>query len=224
MIPDVHFSDNASQRTPCVLVLDGSGSMEGDPVNQLNAGLHTFEAQLKGNPLTALRVQVLVIVAGGASEATVVADWCDAIDFDPPTIRADGGTPLGAAMTLALHKVEAQKAAYDAYGISSTRPWILLISDGEPNDPGWELAAERCRRAELDKRVVVFPIGTRDADLEALGRFSVNDAKQLAGLDFSELFVWLSRSMTAVSQAAPGAAVQLPTTSWATTTTTTTTP
>ena len=219
MIPDVHFSENASQRTPCVLVLDGSASMAGEPIHQLNAGLHTFEAQLKGNPLTALRVQVLVIVANGAARAEVVADWCDAIDFAPPTVRADGSTPLGAAMALALQQVEDQKAAYDAYGISSTRPWILLLSDGEPNDPGWERVAEQCRRAELDKRCVVFPIGTRDADLDALGRFSVNPAKQLEGLNFSDLFVWLSRSMTAVSQSAPGATVQLPATSWESTAT-----
>ncbi len=171
MIPDVHFSDNASQRTPCVLVLDTSASMLGDPIAQLLAGLHTLEAQLKGNPLTALRVQVLVITAGGAARAEVLVDWCDAIDFDPPHLRADGSTPLGAAMALALDKVEAQKDLYDAHGISSTRPWILLVSDGVPNDPGWQRVAERCRQAELAKRCVVFPIGTRGADLDALGRF-----------------------------------------------------
>ncbi len=215
MIPDVHFADNASQRTPCVLVLDGSASMAGEPILQLNTGLHTFEAQLKGNPLTALRVQVLVIVAGGRAEAEVVADWADAIDFEPPTVRANGSTPLGAAMTLALDKVERQKDLYDAHGVSSTRPWVLMISDGAPNDPGWERVAERCRQAERDKRCVVFPIGTRDADLEALGRFSVNAPKRLDGLNFSDLFVWLSRSMTAVSQSAPGETVQLPATSWA---------
>ena len=215
MIPDVHFADNASQRTPCVLVLDGSASMAGDPIHQLNAGLHTFEAQLKGNPLTALRVQVLVIVAGGRGRAEVETEWTDAIDFTPPTVRADGSTPLGAAMALALDEVESQKAVYDAHGVSSTRPWILLLSDGAPNDPGWERVAERCRNAELDKRCVVFPIGTRDADLDALGQFSVNPPKRLEGLHFSDLFVWLSRSMTAVSQSAPGETVQLPATSWA---------
>ena len=214
MIPDVQFSDNASQRTPCVLVVDGSTSMRGDPIAQLNAGLHTFEAQLKGNPLTALRVQVLVIVAGGHGRADVVVDWCDAIDFTPPYIEAKGSTPLGAAMSLALDKVEAQKAAYDRNGISSTRPWILLISDGEPNDVGWERDAERCRWAEDARRCVVFPIGTRGADLKALGAFSNNAPKRLEGLQFSDLFVWLSRSMTAVSQSAPGERVQIPATTW----------
>lgn len=158
MIPDIQFSENASQRTPCVLVLDGSTSMRGDAIAQLNAGLHTFEAQVKGNPLTALRVQVLVIVAGGHGHADVVVDWRDAIDFVPPHIEARGSTPLGTAMSLALDKIEAQKAAYDRNGISSTRPWILLISDGEPNDVDWQRDAERCRWAESAKRCVIFPI------------------------------------------------------------------
>ena len=214
MIPDVQFNDNASQRTPCVLVVDGSTSMRGDAITQLNAGLHTFEAQLKGNPLTALRVQVLVIVAGGHGRADVVVDWCDAIDFVPPRIEARGSTPLGAAMSLALDKVEAQKSIYDRNGISSTRPWILLISDGEPNDVGWQRDAERCRWAEDARRCVVFPIGTRGANLEALGRFSNTPPKRLEGLQFSDLFVWLSRSMTAVSQSAPGERVQIPATTW----------
>lgn len=214
MIPDVQFSENANQRTPCVLVVDGSTSMRGDAITQLNAGLHTFEAQLKGNPLTALRVQVLVIVAGGHGRAEVVVDWCDAIDFVPPQIEARGSTPLGAAMSLALDQVEAQKAVYDRNGISSTRPWILLLSDGEPNDVGWERDAERCRWAEDARRCVVFPIGTRGADLEALGRFSNTPPKRLEGLQFSDLFVWLSRSMTAVSQSAPGDRVQIPATTW----------
>ena len=35
-IPGVEFVDNANQRTPCVLVLDASGSMAGEPLKQLN--------------------------------------------------------------------------------------------------------------------------------------------------------------------------------------------
>ena len=37
-IPYVEFADNANERTPCVLVLDCSGSMRGEPIKQLNAG------------------------------------------------------------------------------------------------------------------------------------------------------------------------------------------
>jgi uncharacterized protein YegL len=74
------------------------------------------------------------------------------------------------------------------------------------------MTAERCRVAEQDKKCVVFPIGTDGADLDALGKFSTKSPKKLQGLQFSELFVWLSRSMTAVSSSVPGENVQLPAT------------
>jgi uncharacterized protein YegL len=214
-IPDVAFSDNTNQRTPCVLVLDASGSMDGAPIRQLNKGLQTLEQQLKGNPMTALRVQLLVIGIGGYDQVSVLSDWCDAIDFEAPTLEANGTTPLGLGMERALEKIEAQKRAYDANGISSTRPWIIAISDGIPTDLDWKRMAQRCRDAERQKKAVIFPIGTESADFDALGQFSNNQAKRLKGLNFNELFVWLSRSMTAVSGSAPGQQVQLPTADWA---------
>ena len=42
-IPDVSFIDNSEQRTPLILVLDCSGSMEGKPIAQLNQGLKLLE-------------------------------------------------------------------------------------------------------------------------------------------------------------------------------------
>ncbi len=216
MIPDVGFSDNTNQRTPCVLVLDGSSSMAGDAVTSLNQGLKRLEEHLKHNPTTALRVQILIIRIGGHDEAEIIQDWIDAIDFEAPVIEANGTTPLGAGMSLALEKIAEQKANYDANGISSTRPWILMISDGLPNDYGWEQVAAECRDQESRKKVVVFPIGTEAADMEALSQFSNKGAKRLQGLQFEELFIWLSRSMASVSGSAPGETVQLPAADWTT--------
>lgn len=211
-IPDVSFSDNTNQRTPCVLVLDGSGSMTGKSIRQLNEGLKQFEKELKDDPTTSLRVQVLVIRIGGHDEVDIVTDWTDAIDFTAPEIVANGSTPIGEGMATALDEVEMQKDVYDENGITSTRPWIILISDGVPTDHNWEYVAERCREAESDKRCVIFPVGTETADFDALDKFSNKTAKRLGGLQFSELFVWLSRSMTAVSSSVPGESVQLPAT------------
>ena len=45
MIPFVEFADNANERTPCILVLDCSGSMRGEPIKQLNIGLKTLEKE-----------------------------------------------------------------------------------------------------------------------------------------------------------------------------------
>jgi uncharacterized protein YegL len=209
----LRYKDNNSQRTPCVLVLDGSMSMAGQPIDELNRGLKVLEEELKEDVVARTRVRVLVIRVGGPPE--VVGDWTDAIEFTAPSLAAGGNTPLGEAMQLALHSVAEEKRRLDAAGISSTRPWIFMISDGAPTDPGWQAAAEGCVQAEQAKQVAVFPIGVSGADLDALGRFSPRGAAQLDGLRFTDFFLWLSRSVSTASQSGPEEDVQLPATDWA---------
>lgn len=205
MIPYVEFADNANERTPCVLVLDCSGSMRGEPIKQLNAGLAALEKELKDDIDASSRVQLLIIKAFGKDEAIVSSDWIDAMNFTAPIMEAGGLTPLGKAMELALQKIEEQKCLYDSCGVTSKRPWIFLISDGEPTDYGWEQAAEKCRFAQQNKKVVIHAVGTQEANLEKLAKFSLMSPKRLTGLKFTEFFLWLSRSVSCISKAAPGA-------------------
>lgn len=88
MIPYVEFADNANERTPCVLVLDCSGSMRGEPIKQLNAGLKALEKELKDDIDASSRVQLLIIKAFGKDEAVVSSDWIDAMNFEAPEMEA----------------------------------------------------------------------------------------------------------------------------------------
>ncbi|MBQ8750019.1 MAG: VWA domain-containing protein [Alphaproteobacteria bacterium] len=203
MIPYVEFAENANERTPCILVLDCSGSMRGEPIKQLNTGLQALEKELKDDIDASSRVQLLVIKAYGKDDADVSADWVDAMNFNAPVMEASGLSPIGKAMELALQKIEEQKCLYDSCGVTSKRPWIFLISDGEPTDYGWELAAEKCRIAQQNKKVVVHAVGTQGANLEKLAKFSIMAPKRLSGLKFTEFFLWLSRSVSCISRAAP---------------------
>jgi uncharacterized protein YegL len=214
-IPDVSLADNTDERTPLVLVLDCSGSMEGDPIAALNAGLVTLETDMKKDPTTSTRGRVLVIQFGGADEVRQEL-WQDAIDFKAPTLVATGRTPTGSAVTHALAEIEAQKAQLKANGIAYKRPILMLMSDGEPTDE-WEQAAEACRNAEANNKVTVFALGVGEgANLDILGRFSAKGARPISSTKFQELFIWLSASVKAVSKTAKGAAAQLPAAdSWA---------
>jgi len=219
-IPDVALVDNTEQRTPLVLVLDCSGSMDGAPIAQLNEGLSLLEKELKGDVIAAKRVRILVVRFGGMDTAEVIGDWCDAMDFEAPVLEANGTTPTGAAVELALGEIEAEKARYKQSGIAYTRPWLFLMSDGMPTGP-WEDAAQHCRDAEQSHKVAVFPIAVGEGShAGTLGSFcGRGDAgvKRLAGLQFKELFLWLSTSMQVVSQSQAGSQVQLPATdSWST--------
>lgn len=186
MIPYVEFAENANERTPCILVLDCSGSMRGEPIKQLNTGLQALEKELKEDIDASSRVQLLVIKAYGKDDAEISADWVDAMNFTAPIMEASGLSPIGKAMELALQKIEEQKCLYDSCGITSKRPWIFLISDGEPTDYGWELAAAKCREAQQNKKVVIHAVGTQGANLDKLAKFSLMAPKRLSGLKFTE--------------------------------------
>jgi len=136
--------------------------------------------------------------------------------FTAPTLEANGTTPTGAAVTSALAAIAAQKTELKAAGIAYKRPILMLMSDGNPTDE-WENAADACKAAEAANKVTVFAIGIGDrADLNKLGRFSSKGAVKLKGLEFKELFVWLSASIKAVSQTRKGEPAQLsPINSWA---------
>ena len=215
IIADVALQDNTDERTPLVLVLDCSGSMDGDRMAALNAGLITLESAMKEDPTTSTRGRVLVIQFGGNDEVSL-GDWQDAIDFSAPRLEANGRTPTGAAVTAALDAIEAQKSELKAAGIAYKRPILMLMSDGEPTDD-WEGAAEACKVAEAANKATVFTIGIGDdANLDTLGRFSSKGAVKINGLQFKELFVWLSASIKAVSQTKHGESAQLsPISSWA---------
>ena len=215
IIADVALQDNTDERTPLVLVLDCSGSMEKDRIEALNAGLVALEVAMKDDPTTSTRGRILIIQFGGNDQVSL-GDWHDAIEFSAPKLEANGRTPTGAAIKAALDAIEAQKSELKAAGIAYKRPILMLMSDGEPTDE-WEGAAETCKAAEAENKVSVFTIGIGDdANLDTLGRFSSKGAVKIKGLQFKELFVWLSASIKAVSQSKKGESVQLsPITSWA---------
>ena len=211
---DIELMNNQEQRLPCVLVLDTSYSMNRDPINQLREGLELFCHEIKDDDDASQKVQVLVVKCGGNAE--VIADWCDAESFAPPPLIADGGTPLGAAVSLATQCIEDQKAAYRAAGVKYLKPWIFIISDGAPTDEWRETAAETVQM-ERDGKFTTFPIAVEGADLSIMNDFGNRGAQKLDGIEFKKLFEWISASVRIGSaKASDSDNVQLPPMDWTT--------
>lgn len=210
LIPDVALAENTSQRLHCVVVLDGSTSMaDHGAIGALNEGLRTLEADLNADDVARQRVRILVLRVGAPHDVEVVTDWTDAIEFEAPEIEANGMTPLGAGVRRALEEIETEKARYRELGIPYNRPWLFVLTDGEPTDPDWEAAAAECRAAEEAGRVSVFCVGVGEANVDKLGRFSPRSPLMLRGLAFREFFLWLSRSARVGSKSAPSDAIQM---------------
>ena len=117
----VEFATNPDPRAPLVLVLDTSGSMIGEPISELNAGLQILREGLEKDELSSRRVEIAVVTFGH-NGVQQVQDFVTARDWEPPVLEADGLTLMGEALMLGLALVNERKAEYRANGIQYYRP------------------------------------------------------------------------------------------------------
>lgn len=206
------FAENADQRCPVILLLDTSASMGGKPIQQVNEGFRIFLEDVVKDSLAAKRVDVSVITFGPVDKK---------IDFRSPSLvdfrefEANGLTPIGEALHLAMDSLEERKKVLKQNGIQYYRPWIFLITDGAPTDE-WKESARRLKLEEDSGKFTFFAVGVKDACMETLGEISQNrPALKLDGLKFREFFLWLSSSSKKISRSRSGDKVAIePPTAW----------
>lgn len=201
------FAENPEPRCPCLLLLDNSGSMRGEPLTELNAGLREFQEALRSDALATKRVEISIVSFGPVK---IHHSFEGAGYWEPPTLTAQADTPMGSAIEQGLDILEGRKAEYRANGIAFYRPWVFLITDGAPTDT-WEDAARRVHEGESSKSFVFFSVGVQGARMDILRKISPpnRDPLKLKGLAFRELFQWLSNSMRSVSHSSPDDDVSL---------------
>ena len=193
-------------RVPCVLLLDVSNSMSGEPMDELNAGLNVYKRALVGDSLAAKRVEVALVTFG--DEVQTVREFTTAENFAPPALSPRGDTPMGAAIHCGIDMVQTRKQIYRSNGIAFYRPWLFLITDGAPTDE-WRSAADRIRQGEASRAFSFFAVGVNNADFDVLRQLAVREPLRLKGLQFRDLFQWLSNSQQSVSHSTPGDGVPL---------------
>ncbi|HMU99350.1 MAG TPA: VWA domain-containing protein [Chitinophagales bacterium] len=205
---------NPTPRCACMLLLDTSGSMEGEPLAELMDGVNQFISEIKEDDFAVSSVELSIITFGGTVTKVLNFQSVEKI-IEDIELSADGNTPMGAAINEAIKLLESRKNEYKKNGVSYYQPWLVLMSDGAPTDDEiFNLAAENLKQQAENKKITVFAIGIGDeADLDELSRCcpAKRPPKRLKGLKFKEFFQWLSQSLSRVSQSTPGTAqVSLP--------------
>ncbi|SMB81320.1 vWA domain-containing protein [Deinococcus hopiensis] len=206
-LDDDTLYSNPEPRCPVVLLLDSSGSMSGERINLLNQALRTFGDDLRDDSLAMKRCEIATVTFGERVE--VVSDFASAEAFRHLTIIPNGQTPMGGAVHKAIDMLDARKAQYRNAGLKYYRPWIFLLTDGQPTDR-WEDAARRAREGEEKSQFAFFAFAVEGANMDTLQQFSSKRPPQkLRGNNFREMFLWLSSSLKSVSRSTPGMAISL---------------
>lgn len=214
---------NKDQKCPVVLLLDTSGSMNGQPIEELNKAIIKLKDDILEDAMLSNRLEVGIVAFDDDARVERGIDLVTP-ETQLPTLSIGGVTNLVAGMEKAIELVEERKTFYKANGEQYYRPFIVLFTDGAPTNSAEEIEAIDLKIQTMsdNKKFVFLPFGVEGADMQLLAKLAAqtaderlqNKAKAYKMKDvtkFSEVFAFVSASISGAMQQTAGATVaQLP--------------
>jgi uncharacterized protein YegL len=202
------LASNPFTRVAVCMVLDSSGSMCGEKIEELNRGIEAFYNSVMSCEESKYSVD-LSIVSFGNGGVKKMLDFDMVTNQAMPRLSADNMTPMGEGINTALDMLEERKSQYKLNGNDYYQPWMVLMTDGYATDD-ISYAVKRARNLVLENKLTVFPIAIGDAEVSAIENFSPKrKPMRLKGLNFVEFFQWLSKSVIELSRSASEEDVKL---------------
>ena len=212
---------NYEQKCLCVLVLDTSGSMNADnAIGQLNQGLQTFKSQIMNDETARDRLEIAIVSFN--SEIKVELQPSLISEIEMPTLKASGQTQLVRAIEEAQQVIKDRKDYYKSKGLTYYRPWIVVMTDGDPYPANQDIdgIAQKIQEDADAKKYVFFMIGVgNEVHDDVLSKLPTSQfpAMRMDAVNFAEFFQWLSASATVVvnSDDLTDSNVSIPQPTWA---------
>ncbi len=111
------------------------------------------------------------------SEAEVVVEMTDIQELQAlPEFTCNGRTNYGAVFDKLRERIDLDVPRLNADGKGVLRPAVFLMTDGEPNDPGWVDAFQRLVAPDWRRRPHVITYGFGTAQPEILARIATKGA------------------------------------------------
>jgi uncharacterized protein YegL len=177
-------------------------------IQQMNQGIRDFVDQIKQNCYAVDSVELCIIAFGG-DNASVIQRFASVKGMEYSDLQASGRTHLGQAVEMALRELQICQKRYGNYGISSYKPWIILLSDGAATDSIAQPSRD-LRSLQKQGKVKVMCVGMGD-ERNDLAQFSLSgEVINENEFRLHDFFAWLSKSMTEQSKASPNEDIELP--------------
>lgn len=131
-------TEKPSRIVPIYLLIDTSGSMDGEPIQQVMNGMDVIKEELMKDPRWAsFWLSVITFHTTAQQEIPLTP----LKDFIPPRLKAEGNTALGGALKVLMDCIQKEvrpREPEPANVAGDWRPVVYLLTDGEPNDSHWQ--------------------------------------------------------------------------------------
>ncbi len=191
------------RRLPVYILLDTSGSMRGEPIHSVNAGLQAMLSALRQDPYALESVHLSIITFDVEARVYLPLTPLDQVRFSDVDVPQGGATFMGAALNLLIESVDREVKKSTPDGKGDWRPLVFIMTDGSPSD----LHAFREAIPEIKKRnfgsilaCAAGPKAKQDSLLELTDRVVTMDTMDAAA--FSGFFKWVSASVAVGSSSA----------------------
>jgi len=172
-------SRNKDQKCPVVLLLDTSGSMAGQPIDELNKALVKLKEDILNEPTLSSRLEIGIVAFDDDARVERAIDLVTP-ETDLPILNVGGTTNLVAGMNKAIEIVSDRKSFYKSNGEQYYRPFIVLFTDGAPTNTPEEIEQldQTIQQMSDEKRFVFLPFGVGGADMQLLSKLAAQTEDQ----------------------------------------------
>lgn len=197
--------NNSSDRVVVCICIDASFSMvENDRIKHVNNGVRRFIHDSIEDLYARDSIDLCLIRFGGY-EPQIIQPFDNVKKVQFSDIRPEGGTPMGAAVELALDEIERRLEQFDMFGRTHFKPWLIIMSDGKATDD-IRRASARTRtlleRRAIKVRCIDLSEGKESTELEA---FTLDgEVGTIQSFEIEDFFSMLSRSAAGLSKSTPG--------------------
>lgn len=195
------------RRLPVYLLLDCSSSMMGDPITAVNEGVTMLHRELSNDPRALETVFISIITFATRADQYKLTSLAQ---FQPPTLVANGSTPMGEAFKLLAQSIEQDLIQNTPTQHGDYRPLVFLLTDGEPTD-SYRDAIQKLHSLHSSRKPTIVALGCGSQVNTAMLHEVTENVflmHNVTAASIRQYFQWISGSIAQASQSVGSSANQ----------------